>query len=66
VSTSGGVKPSVVVLSGIRQDVLWQHHQILATLFVRAGYPPAYVETTGWTTFSFDPGATRKVLRFVC
>jgi glycosyltransferase involved in cell wall biosynthesis len=55
-------KPPVVVLSGIRWDFLWQHHQILATLFARAGYPTVYVETTGLSNPSFDPGTARKVL----
>ena len=56
-------KPPVVVLSGIRWDFLWQHHQILATLFARAGYPTIYVETTGLSNPSPDPGTIRKVLR---
>ena len=59
-------KPTVVVLSGIRWDFLWQRHQILATLFARAGYPTVYVETTGLATPSLLNKATvRKVLRRV-
>ena len=40
-------RPSVVVLSGVRWDFLWQRHQAVATLFARAGYPTVFVETTG-------------------
>ena len=58
-------KPPVVVLSGIRWDFLWQHHQILATLFARAGYPTIFVETTGLSNPSPDPATIRKVLRRV-
>ena len=56
-----GSKPPVVVLSGIRWDFLWQHHQILSTLFARAGYPSIYVETTGLSNPSLD--AAGKVLK---
>ncbi len=56
-------KPPVVVLSGIRWDFLWQHHQILATLFARAGYPTIFVETTGLSNPSPDPATIRKILR---
>lgn len=56
-------KPPVVILSGIRWDFLWQHHQILATLFARAGYPTIFVETTGLSNPSPDPATIRKVLR---
>ncbi|MBA4115612.1 MAG: glycosyltransferase [Rubrobacter sp.] len=55
-------KPPVVILSGIRWDFLWQRHQILATLFARAGYPTVFVETTGLRNPSPDPGTLRKVL----
>jgi glycosyltransferase involved in cell wall biosynthesis len=41
------VKPSVVILAGVRWDFLWQRHQTLATLFARSGYPTVFVETTG-------------------
>jgi glycosyltransferase involved in cell wall biosynthesis len=41
------VKPSVVVLAGVRWDFLWQRHQTLATMFARSGYPTVFVETTG-------------------
>ncbi len=58
-----GARPPVVILSGIRWDFLWQRHQILATLFARAGYPTVFVETTGLRTPSLDPGVARKVLR---
>lgn len=57
------IKPPVIVLSGIRWDFLWQRHQILATLFARAGYPTIYVETTGLRNPSFDPGTARIVFR---
>jgi hypothetical protein len=40
-------RPPVVVLAGVRWDFLWQRHQTVATLFARAGYPTAFVETTG-------------------
>jgi glycosyltransferase involved in cell wall biosynthesis len=60
---TGPRKPPVVVLSGIRWDFLWQHHQILATLFARAGYPTIFVETTGLSNPSLDPATIRKVLR---
>ena len=56
-----GSKPPVVVLSGVRWDFLWQHHQILSTLFARAGYPSIYVETTGLSNPSLD--AAGKVLK---
>lgn len=56
-------KPPVVILSGIRWDFLWQRHQILATLFARAGYPTVFVETTGLRNLSPDPSTLRKVLR---
>ncbi|QIN81728.1 glycosyltransferase [Rubrobacter tropicus] len=52
-------KPPVVVLSGVRWDFLWQRHQALATLFDRAGYPTAFVETTGLA--NPGPSASRKV-----
>jgi glycosyltransferase involved in cell wall biosynthesis len=60
---AGSRKPPVVVLSGIRWDFLWQHHQILATLFAQAGYPTIFVETTGLSNPSPDPATIRKVLR---
>jgi glycosyltransferase involved in cell wall biosynthesis len=41
------VKPSVVILAGVRWDFLWQRHQTLATLFAQSGYPTVFVETTG-------------------
>jgi glycosyltransferase involved in cell wall biosynthesis len=41
------VRPSVVILAGIRWDFLWQRHQTLATRFAGAGYPTVFVETTG-------------------
>ena len=57
-------RPPVVILSGIRWDFLWQRHQILATLFARAGYPTVYVETTGLATPSLlDRATLGKVLR---
>ncbi len=40
-------RPPVVVLAGVRWDFLWQRHQAVATHFARAGYPTAFVETTG-------------------
>lgn len=52
-------KPPVVVLSGVRWDFLWQRHQTVATLFARAGYPTAFVETTGLATPG--PSALPKV-----
>jgi glycosyltransferase involved in cell wall biosynthesis len=57
------IKPPVIILSGIRWDFLWQRHQILATLFARAGYPTIYVETTGLRNPSFDTGTARIVVR---
>ena len=41
------MRPSVVILAGVRWDFLWQRHQTLATLFARSGYPTVFVETTG-------------------
>jgi glycosyltransferase involved in cell wall biosynthesis len=58
-----GSKPPVVILSGIRWDFLWQHHQILSTLFAQAGYTTIYVETTGLSTPSLE--AAGKVLKRV-
>jgi glycosyltransferase involved in cell wall biosynthesis len=55
-------RPPVVLLSGIRWDFLWQRHQILATLFARAGYRTVFVETTGLTDPRPDPATIRKVL----
>ncbi len=55
----------VVILSGIRWDFLWQRHQILATLFARAGYPTVFVETTGLANPHPDRATARKVLRRV-
>jgi glycosyltransferase involved in cell wall biosynthesis len=54
-------KPSVVILSGVRWDFLWQRHQTLATLFAGAGYPTVFVETTGLA----NPRPTRNTLRRV-
>ena len=53
------VKPPVVVLAGVRWDFLWQRHQTVATLFVRAGYPTVFVETTGLA--NPGPSALAKV-----
>ncbi len=55
------VKPPVVILSGVRWDFLWQRHHILATLFARAGYPTAFVETTGLANPSPNVSTLRKV-----
>ncbi|BBL80014.1 hypothetical protein RxyAA322_18680 [Rubrobacter xylanophilus] len=44
-----------MLLAGIRWDFLWQRHQILATLFARAGYPTVFVETTGLRNPRPDP-----------
>ena len=55
------MKPSVVILAGIRWDFLWQRHQTLATLFARSGYPTVFVETTG-LAFPRPGKATRNVL----
>jgi glycosyltransferase involved in cell wall biosynthesis len=57
------IGPPVVILSGIRWDFLWQRHQVLATLFARAGYRTIFVETTGLRNPSPDPGTLRKLLR---
>ncbi|HEX5850270.1 MAG TPA: glycosyltransferase [Rubrobacter sp.] len=65
------MKPSVVVLAGIRWNFLWQRHQTLATLFARSGYPTVFVETTGLAfpkpgketlrnVFSRIPGSSRR------
>jgi hypothetical protein len=54
-------KPTVILLSGIRWDFLWQRHQILATAFARAGYRTVYVETTGLSNPRFDRATLRKV-----
>jgi glycosyltransferase involved in cell wall biosynthesis len=51
--------PPVVILSGVRWDFLWQRHQVLATLFARAGYPTVFVETTGLA----NPHPSRATLR---
>ena len=51
------MKPSVIILAGVRWDFLWQRHQTLATHFARSGYPTIFVETTG---LSFPrPGKAR-------
>jgi glycosyltransferase involved in cell wall biosynthesis len=56
------VKPSVVVLAGVRWDFLWQRHQTLATLFARSGYPTVFVETTGLALPRPNRAALRNVL----
>ena len=55
-------KPSVVILSGIRWDFLWQRHQTLAILFARAGYPTVFVETTGLSNPRLNRTTLRKLL----
>lgn len=55
-------KPPVIILAGVRWDFLWQRHQILATLFARAGYPTIFVETTGLANPRIDAETLRKVL----
>lgn len=54
-------KPSVIILSGIRWDFLWQRHQILATRFARAGYKTTFVETTGLSNPRLNAATLRKV-----
>jgi glycosyltransferase involved in cell wall biosynthesis len=54
-------EPPVVILSGVRWDFLWQRHQILATLFARAGYPTVFVETTGLANPRPSGATLRKV-----
>ena len=54
-------QPTVVVLSGIRWDFLWQRHQTLATHFARAGYPTVFVETTGLSNPRMNRTTLRKV-----
>ncbi|CAA9432152.1 hypothetical protein AVDCRST_MAG82-2193 [uncultured Rubrobacteraceae bacterium] len=56
------MRPSVVILAGIRWDFLWQRHQTLATLFARAGYPTVFVETTGLANPRPSKAALGKVL----
>jgi glycosyltransferase involved in cell wall biosynthesis len=56
------VKPSVVILAGVRWDFLWQRHQTLATLFARSGYPTAFVETTGLSLPQPGKAALHNVL----
>ncbi len=40
-------RKEVLILSSIDWDFLWQRHQILATLFARAGWKVVYVDGTG-------------------
>ncbi|MBA2441908.1 MAG: hypothetical protein H0V53_05835, partial [Rubrobacter sp.] len=40
-------EPSLVVLSSIRWDFLWQRHQALASELARRGHRTVFVETTG-------------------
>jgi len=56
------VKPSVVILAGVRWDFLWQRHQTLATLFARSGYPTVFVETTGLAIPRAGKATMRNVL----
>jgi len=56
------VKPPVVILAGVRWDFLWQRHQTLATLFAGAGYPTAFVETTGLANPPWNAATLRKAL----
>jgi glycosyltransferase involved in cell wall biosynthesis len=61
------VKPTVVVLAGVRWNFLWQRHQTLATLFARSGYPTVFVETTGLALPKPNKATLRNVLsRIVC
>lgn len=55
-------KPPVVILSSIRWGWLWQRHQALADLFVRAGYPTVFVETTGIANPRLDRATLGKVV----
>lgn len=61
-ASTTSTKPTVVILSSIRWDFLWQRHQILAVLFAQAGYPTVYVETTGLRNPPLTPGNVCKVL----
>ena len=54
-------RPSVVMLSGIRWEFLWQRHQTIATHFARAGYPTVFVETTGLSNIRVNRKTPRKV-----
>jgi glycosyltransferase involved in cell wall biosynthesis len=59
------VRPSVVILAGVRWDFLWQRHQTLATLFALAGYPTVFVETTGLANPRPSKATLGKVLSLV-
>jgi glycosyltransferase involved in cell wall biosynthesis len=56
-------RPSIIILSNIRWNALWEWSQILATNFARAGYPTVCVETTGITNPTINTDTSRKVLR---
>lgn len=58
-------RPSIILLSNIRWNTLWEWSQILATNFAKAGYPTVCVETTGITNPRLDISTSRKVLRRV-
>src|SRR5919199_173363 len=62
-TSTPGVRPPIIILSGIRWDFLWQRQQTLAILFARGGYPTVYVETTGLANPHPDRATARKVLR---
>jgi hypothetical protein len=56
-------KPTVVLLSNIRWDFLWQWTQVLATMFAKAGYPTICVETTGITNPRLNLTTIRSIAR---
>jgi glycosyltransferase involved in cell wall biosynthesis len=56
-------KPPVVLLSNVRWDALWEYSHALATLFANAGYPTAFVETTGMRNTPLGTTTGRRVLK---
>ncbi len=55
--------PSIVLLSNVRWDALWEYSHALATLFANAGYPTVFVETTGMRNPPLGKTTGRRVLK---
>jgi glycosyltransferase involved in cell wall biosynthesis len=56
-------KPPVFLLANVRWDALWEYSHALATLFANAGYPTAFVETTGIRNPPLGTTTGRRVLK---
>jgi glycosyltransferase involved in cell wall biosynthesis len=61
--TSMPESPSIILLSNVRWDALWEYSHALATLFANAGYPTVFVETTGMRNPPLGKTTGRRVLK---